>query len=57
MPAFRNGAFAIGLVAMFVTATAFAEDPPKTQIEAPAEPNAIPLNTGSLYVRTMAQPR
>jgi acetyl esterase/lipase len=31
-----------------VSTSTFAQEPPKTQIEAPAEPNAIPLNTGGV---------
>src|SRR5688572_5516007 len=34
---------------MFAVSTStWAQEPPKTQIEAPAEPNAIPLNTGGV---------
>ncbi len=44
---------AAGLAAaLVVTSLAFAEDPPKTQIDAPPEPNAIPLNTGSVEGQT-----
>ena len=41
-----------GLAAMLVAATALAQDPPKTPIEAPAEPNAIPLETGGVPGQT-----
>ena len=41
-----------GLAAMLVAATALAQDPPKTPIEAPAEPNAIPLETGGVAGQT-----
>src|SRR3954468_5402999 len=37
-----------GFAAMLITSVAFAQEPPKTPIEAPAEPNAIPLNTGGV---------
>src|SRR5881394_1650824 len=37
------------LVAMLcISASTFAQEAPKTQIEAPAEPHAIPLNTGDV---------
>ena len=54
MPAARKEAFAIGagVVAMFMVAVAFAQEAPKTPIEAPAEPNAIPLNTGGVDGQT-----
>src|SRR3954470_7115306 len=34
--------------ALALSSALFAQEPPKTQIEAPAEPNAIPLNTGGV---------
>src|SRR6187397_76532 len=37
---------------LFISATALAQDPPKTPIEAPAEPGAIPLNTGGVEGQT-----
>jgi acetyl esterase/lipase len=49
MPAFRKIAV-IG--AMLVATGAFAQDPPKIPIEAPAEPNAIPLDTGGVEGQT-----
>ncbi len=48
MSAFRTGAVITAALATMLAVPAFAEDPPKTQIEAPAEPNAIPLNTGGV---------
>jgi acetyl esterase/lipase len=41
-----------GLAALLVTATAMSQEPPKTPIEAPAEPNAIPLGTGGVEGQT-----
>jgi hypothetical protein len=38
--------------ALLLTTGAFAQEPPKTPIEAPAEPNAIPLNTGGVEGQT-----
>src|ERR1041384_1253901 len=47
MHLFIKGAAAVG--AAFVLASAcFSQEPPKTQIEAPPEPNAIPLDTGGV---------
>jgi acetyl esterase/lipase len=43
------GAFAAMLS---VSTLALAQEPPKTQIEAPAEPDAIPLNTGGVEGQT-----
>lgn len=43
---------ASGLAALLVTATAMSQEPPKTPIEAPAEPNAIPLGTGGVAGQT-----
>jgi acetyl esterase/lipase len=34
--------------ALALSSALFAQEPPKTQIEAPAEPNAIPLDTGGV---------
>ena len=36
----------------FAAASTLAQEPPKTQIEAPPEPNAIPLNTGGVEGQT-----
>lgn len=49
---FKAALIGAGIAAMFVSTTVLAEDPPKTQIEAPAEPNAIPLNTGGVEGQT-----
>jgi acetyl esterase/lipase len=43
---------AAGLAAMLVAATAVSQEPPKTPIEAPAEPGAIPLETGGVEGQT-----
>ena len=43
---------AAGLAAMLVATTAVSQEPPKTPIEAPAEPNAIPLGTGGVEGQT-----
>ena len=40
------------MVVCLASTVAFAEDPPKTPIEAPAEPNAIPLDTGGVEGQT-----
>src|SRR6185503_7148373 len=49
MSAFRKGAIiGAGFAAMLMATSAFAQEPPKTPIEAPAEPNAIPLETGGV---------
>jgi len=53
MSAFRKGAIiGAGFAAMLMATTAFAQEPPKTPIEAPAEPNAIPLDTGGVDGQT-----
>src|SRR6185436_12910810 len=53
MSAFRKGAIiGAGFAAMLMGTTAFAQEPPKTPIEAPAEPNAIPLGTGGVDGQT-----
>jgi len=57
MSAFMKGAIAIamasvGFAVMLGSTAAFAQDPPKTPIEAPAEPNAIPLETGGVEGQT-----
>jgi acetyl esterase/lipase len=38
----------IGFAALLASSTAFAQEAPKTQMEAPAEPNAIALDTGGV---------
>ena len=41
------------LAAIFaISGPAFAQEAPKSQVEAPAEPNAIPLNTGGVEGQT-----
>src|SRR6186713_269264 len=40
------------LVVLLAAPSAFAQEPPKTPIEAPAEPNAIPLETGGVEGQT-----
>jgi len=53
MSAFRKGAIiGAGFAAMLMATTAIAQEPPKTPIEAPAEPNAIPLDTGGVDGQT-----
>src|SRR6187549_237995 len=55
MPACIKGSIAIcGLfvAALSVSMSTPAQEPPKTQIEAPPEPNAIPLNTGGVEGQT-----
>ena len=52
MPAFMKLAMAIGAGFVLMTGTAFSQEPPKTPIEAPAEPNAIPLGTGGVEGQT-----
>src|SRR5687767_15544787 len=53
MSALMKGAFiSATLAALLSTTTAYAQDPPKTPIEAPAEPNAIPLDTGGVEGQT-----
>jgi acetyl esterase/lipase len=41
----------VGL-AMLLASSAFSQEPPKTPIEAPAEPDAIPLDTGGVEGQT-----
>jgi acetyl esterase/lipase len=41
-----------GLAALLASSSALAQEPPKTPIEAPAEPNAIPLETGGVEGQT-----
>src|SRR5688572_24455658 len=52
MSAFRNGAFMTAALAAMLSTTVYAQEPPKTQIEAPAEANAIPLDTGGVEGQT-----
>ena len=52
MPAFMKHAMAIGAGLVLMTGTAFSQEPPKTPIDAPAEPNAIPLGTGGVEGQT-----
>jgi acetyl esterase/lipase len=42
----------VALAVMLASAPAIADEPPKTPIDAPAEPNAIPLNTGGVEGQT-----
>ncbi len=52
MVAFVKGAFiSVGLV-LLAASTVFAQEPPKTPIEAPDESNAIPLGTGGVEGQT-----
>src|SRR5690242_10809000 len=51
MSMFIKGAAALG-AALALTSASFAQEPPKTQIDAPAEPGAIPLNTGGVEGQT-----
>jgi acetyl esterase/lipase len=50
MRALTKGPIASALLAamLVATSTTFAQEAPKTPIEAPAEPNAIPLDTGGV---------
>jgi len=48
----KRALIGVGIAAMFASTSVFAEDPPKTPIAAPAEPNAIPLNTGGVEGQT-----
>ena len=48
----RKLTFISATVAALLMAPAFSQDPPKTQIEAPAEPDAIPLDTGGVEGQT-----
>jgi len=52
MPAFMKLAIAIGAGLVLMTGAAFSQEPPKTPIDAPAEPNAIPLGTGGVEGQT-----
>jgi acetyl esterase/lipase len=48
----KSAPWVAALAATFFSATTFAQDPPKTPIEAPAEPDAIPLDTGGVEGQT-----
>ena len=48
----RGAAIGACLISLLAASAAIAQEPPKTQIKAPAEPNAIPLNTGSVEGQT-----
>ena len=52
MSAFRKGAFISATLATMLGVPAYAQEAPKTPIEAPAEPNAIPLETGGVEGQT-----
>src|SRR6186713_477776 len=56
MSAFRKVTFiSAGLAAMLAATMAYAQEPPKTPIEAPAEPNAIVLETGGVEGQTVKE--
>jgi len=48
----RSAIIAAGFAALLTATAARSQEPPKTQIEAPAEPNAIPLDTGGVVGQT-----
>jgi acetyl esterase/lipase len=52
MNTLMKGAFISAALVTMLAAPVNAQDPPKTQIEAPAEPNAIPLDTGGVEGQT-----
>lgn len=52
MSAFPKVAFISASVAALLALPVHAQEPPKTPIEAPAEPNAIPLGTGGVEGQT-----
>jgi acetyl esterase/lipase len=52
MKAFPKGVLAGACLFSLFNTSAWSQEPPKTQIEAPAEPNAIPLNTGGVEGQT-----
>src|SRR5688572_27560748 len=52
MSVFSKGALMTAALAAMLATPALAQDPPKTPIEAPAEPNAIPLETGGVEGQT-----
>jgi acetyl esterase/lipase len=47
----KKGAAAIGAACLLISVS-FAQEPPKTQLKAPPEPNAIPLDTGGVEGQT-----
>ena len=51
----KRACIGAGIVALLASTTALAQDPPKTPIDAPAEPNAIPLNTGGVEGQTVKE--
>ncbi|HET9864797.1 MAG TPA: alpha/beta hydrolase [Steroidobacteraceae bacterium] len=51
MSSHRAAFTSLGIAALFLS-TAFPQESPKTPIEAPAEPNAIPLGTGGVEGQT-----
>ncbi len=51
MPALKRALISAGIAAMFAC-SAYAADSPMTPMAAPAEPNAIPLNTGGVEGQT-----
>ncbi len=52
MPAANNSSRGAFIALLCLSSLAFAQEPPKTPIEAPPEPNAIPLNTGGVEGQT-----
>lgn len=54
MPALKHPIVGSALLAAIfaISTSSFAQEAPKSQIEAPAEPNAIPLNTGGVEGQT-----
>lgn len=52
MPAANNSSSGVLIALLCLSSPAFAQEPPKTPIEAPPEPNAIPLNTGGVEGQT-----
>lgn len=54
MSALIKGAIASACL-LFAASNALAQDAPKTQIPAPPEPNAIPLNTGGVEGQTVEE--
>jgi hypothetical protein len=48
----KTAALCAVLASLFAVSTASSQEAPKTQIDAPAEPNAIPLNTGGVEGQT-----
>jgi acetyl esterase/lipase len=52
MTAIRKGAIRAGFAVLVFSAMVSAQEPPKTPMEAPAEPGAIPLGTGGVEGQT-----